>query len=340
MNINNKEFSKKEILRRIGSIQQIAGTQKYVLEEGKGKGTSLIRVRNGTGLDFHLIADKCLDIFDVSYQGHQLAWISNNQLVANHHYESEGNAWLRSFNGGMLVTCGLRNVGPPDQDETGTFGLHGRISATPAKNVSIREYWDNDIFHMEISGEVRESSVFGENLVIYRTVHILGGVPTIHIHDKIVNEGFDKQQLMLLYHINWGFPLLSEKTELIMEALNTHQRGKKQAATDAWQSFEEPVHAYKEKVFFHELKPDNNNRVSYRLINSDIQIGVKVSWDNTQLPWLTQWKMTGESEYVLGLEPGNTLPLGRTAIRESGKAEFLESFQEKDVHLQIDFEKL
>ncbi|MFH0758467.1 MAG: hypothetical protein V2B15_14360 [Bacteroidota bacterium] len=40
--------SRQEILKRVGSVQQIAGTQRYLVEEGKGKGISMLRMRNGT----------------------------------------------------------------------------------------------------------------------------------------------------------------------------------------------------------------------------------------------------------------------------------------------------
>ena len=337
MKFNNINYSKKEVFQRTGSIQQLAGSQKYTLEGGKGKGTSMIRVRNGSGLDFNIIADRALDIFDVSFHGKQLAWISANGIVSNQNYEETGAGWLRSFGGGLLVTCGLRNVGPPIEDDGESFGLHGRISNIPARNVSIDEYWKEEIFYQKISGEIRESNVFGENLVIYRTIQVNSDDAKICIKDKIVNEGFTSQQLMLLYHINWGFPLFSEKTEIEMDVLKTRLRGKDSSKDLKWNSFSPPVRGFEEEVYFHDLNPDEENKISYQLKNPDAGLGVKVLWDKSALPYLTEWKMTGESEYVLGMEPGNTLPLGRKAIRDEGKAEFLEPFGEKEVEIEVEF---
>jgi hypothetical protein len=83
----------------IGHTSQIGGTQRLIVDEGKGKGTSVIRVRNGIGLDFTLLPDKGLDILDVQLGGVQLAWISRNGLVANSFFDGSGAGWLRSFGG-------------------------------------------------------------------------------------------------------------------------------------------------------------------------------------------------------------------------------------------------
>ena len=340
MKLNNKNYNKKDILSRTGSVFQMAGTQKYVLEDGFGKGTSLIRVRNGKNLDFNILADKGLDIYDISFAGTQLAWLSKNKIVANQYLVPDGLGWLRIFGGGMMVSCGMRNVGPPVEDGGESFGLHGRLTGVPAQNVSIKEFWENDIFYQEISGEMRESSVFGENLLLKRTIKVNSEQAVIELHDKIINEGFNKEQIMLLYHFNWGFPLFSENAELKLDSANIRQRGDSDEGLKNWNKFTSPIHNFQEEVFFHELNPDKANQVSYELKNPDLNMGVKVSWDKSQLPWLTQWKMTAESEYVLGLEPGNALPLGRVEMREKEQTEYLEPFSEKDVKLKIEFNKL
>ncbi|MDO5479533.1 MAG: DUF4432 family protein, partial [Clostridia bacterium] len=41
------------------------------------------------------------------------------------------------------------------------------------------------------------------------------------------------------------------------------------------------------------------------------------------LDYFTEWKMMGETEYVLGLEPGNCTPDGRSVLRERGELKFL-----------------
>lgn len=330
-------MNKRDIFQRVGSLSQFAGSYKYSMADGRGKDTSMVRVRNGSGLDFNLIPDKCMDIFDLSFKGIQLAWISKNGLVANHHFEDEDSLWLRSFGGGLLVTCGLRNVGPPVMDGNEKFGLHGRISGLPAQNVSIKNFWEGDNYCQEISGEIRESNVFGENMIIYRNIRVNSNNSEIELIDKIVNEGFERQQLMILYHINWGFPLLSADTRLILDSSKTSMRGEDQSEVKQWNQFSNPIQSYNERVYFHDLKPDEDNKIFYQINNPVLGLGVKVSWNKGDLPFLSQWKMFGKSEYVLGMEPGNCTPIGRIGIRESGNAEYLESFQEKVIRLKFNF---
>ena len=48
------------------------------------------------------------------------------------------------------------------------------------------------------------------------------------------------------------------------------------------------------------------------------------------------WKQLGESEYVLGLEPGTALPLGRDKIRERGELIMIGPGEKRDFHIEIE----
>jgi hypothetical protein len=281
------------------------------------------------------VPDRALDIFDASYKGVPLAWISSNGMVHNSHYDSREAGWLRSFGGGLLVTCGLRNVGPPCTIDGEHFGLHGRISSTPATHVNIHTFWKEENYFIEVSGEIRETNVFGENLVCYRTI----GVSTLHnridIRDRFVNEGFREERLALLYHFNWGSPLLSEHSELILDPVQTRVRDSS-ATVDSWNQFSPPTPNVNEVVYLHEMKGGKENHVKYRLQNSTLGFGAEVAWKCDQLPYLTQWKMMGQGEYVLGLEPGNCFPMGRVHEMENHRMDLLQSFEEKNFTLSVE----
>ena len=45
--------------------------------------------------------------------------------------------------------------------------------------------------------------------------------------------------------------------------------------------------------------------------NEKMALGFYVKFKKDTLPFLSEWKMIGEGEYVLGIEPGNCLPEGR-----------------------------
>jgi hypothetical protein len=47
--------------------------------------------------------------------------------------------------------------------------------------------------------------------------------------------------------------------------------------------------------------------------------------------------MLGQGEYVLGLEPGNCFPGGRTDELEAERGDILQPFGEKEIMIQIKF---
>ena len=53
----------------IGHDSQVYGVEEHRLVGGKGDGMRLLQVRNGKGLDFTVVADRCADISRLSFQG-------------------------------------------------------------------------------------------------------------------------------------------------------------------------------------------------------------------------------------------------------------------------------
>jgi len=63
------DFDKREILKYVGDLSQMLGTRDYTLNGGKAQGVRAIDVRNGAGLEFTVLPDRCLDIAWLSYKG-------------------------------------------------------------------------------------------------------------------------------------------------------------------------------------------------------------------------------------------------------------------------------
>lgn len=95
---------------------------------------------------------------------------------------------------------------------------------------------------------------------------------------------------------------------------------------------EKPQKDYEEMCYYHTLK---YGRVS--AYNPKIKKRVTMSFDRSELPFFTEWKMMGERDYVLGLEPGNCLPDGRDVMREKGLLEFIDPGNEKTHHIEFYF---
>ena len=313
--------SGEELKPYIGSMDQLARIRTSVLDDGRGRGIRIADVDNGSGLRFTVMTDRGMDIGDASINGIPLAYQTPAGPVHPAYYNADGANWLRSFGGGLLTGCGLRNVGTPSEGE----GLHGRLSNTPAEDISVSKKWENGKYILSLSGTVREVSFFGENLELLRTVSTAMGDNSISISDRVTNRGVRPSPLMLLYHINLGFPLLNENAVLEGNVRKTTPRTESSAAgLPTWNRCQPPTAGCAEQCFFHDIEPDADGMARMTLRNPDSGLALEVAYRKAELPFFTQWKMTGQQEYVMGLEPANCRPDGQTQERENGTLRTLE----------------
>lgn len=312
-------FQKDEsyLRERVGCMEQLADLRCCVLDDGSGRGSRIIEVNNGSGLRFTINAERALDLADASCDGIPLAWRSCNGLAAPQFSESDGIGWLRNWSGGLLTTCGLRNVGGPCEVDGETFGLHGRASNIPAQEVCCHKGWVNGKYTLTVSGTIRQTRVFGEKLELRRKIVTCMGENSIVIEDTVENQGFAVSPLMLLYHINLGYPLLGENTVLTADEHQVSPKDETAAAGLAeWMRCAVPQADFAEQVFYHELPADPNGMASITATNPDIGLALRLEYRRRELPCLVQWKQMGQGEYVLGLEPANCFPEGQAAMRE------------------------
>jgi hypothetical protein len=126
--IYNCEWTKREFARYAGSMNQIAGIKALEATDGFEQGGRIFEVWTGSGLSFLILADRALDISACQYEGLSLTWRSSVGDAHPAYFDASGSAWLCSFQGGMLVTCGLDTFGPPHRNGEEEFGLHGCVS--------------------------------------------------------------------------------------------------------------------------------------------------------------------------------------------------------------------
>jgi hypothetical protein len=311
----------------------------YTLTDGRAAAIRAVDFRTTRGLEFTVLLDRAMDISEARYKGMSLCWRSPSGDVAPAFYDARGLEWLWTFFGGLLTTCGLTQIGPPNVDGDEELGLHGRISTAPAERVCLREEWTNDHLTLEVSGLIREARLFGPGLEMRRTIRASGDGSGLEVRDAIVNAGARPAPLMLLYHINTGFPLLDDGTELVLPTMNVEPRDAE--AEDGKEQYAEihgPVTGYKEKVYFHTMRAGADGWVTCALINHRLNggLGIRLRYRLDELPSLTQWKMLGDREYVLGIEPGNCSVIGRSAARAAGVLAELEVGQEVSAGFQLD----
>jgi hypothetical protein len=313
----------------IGSMQQLAGIRTSVLDDGKGRGLRVADVDNGSGLTFTALLDRGMDIGKASFKGVPLAYMSPVGYSHPAHFEGDDLRWLRNFTAGLMTGCGLTNVGLPDDgiedDVDGPMGLHGRLSNTPAENVAVSERWKNDQYQMSISGIVREACFGRENLELKRTISTAMGDNSITFTDRVTNLDVKPSPLMLLYHINIGYPLLSENATLRANVAGTTPRNEDAAKEiNEWMKCHAPVAGIDERCFFHNIGTDSDGMARMTIQNPDIGLALEIAYRKKELPYFTQWKMLGEQQYVMGLEPANCHPDGQTQERENGTLRIIE----------------
>ena len=308
-------MTEKELKPYVGSMDQLTRIRTSVLDDGRGRGIRIADVDNGSGLRFTVLLDRGMDIGDASFKGISFVYQTPVGSVHPAYFEPAGLGWLRSFGGGLMAGCGLRNVGSPNGEE----GLHGRISNIPAENISVSKGWKNDRYELSVTGVVREVSFFGENLELKRTISTAMGDNSIIICDEVTNRGVRPSPLMLLYHINAGFPLLSESSIVEGNVKNTIPRTDEAAkGIGEWSVCQKPTDGYVEQCFFHDVETDADGMSRMTLRNPESGMDMEVAYRKAELPYFTQWKMMGCQEYVMGLEPANCHPDGQAQERKNG----------------------
>ena len=300
----------------IGNRLQIRGVQKYILEGGKGDGMRLLEVRNGKGLCFTLSLDRAADISRLSVMGTNFGYFSPCGYVAPAYYDPNGAGFLKSFTAGFLTTCGLTNVGSPCEDNGEALGLHGTIGNTPADSYSVSYEGDN----MIIKATVADTRFFGHKLVLFRTFTVSLTENKLTVKDEVKNLGNTETPFQMLYHYNLGYPLLSEDAIVKIPATKVTPRNE-HAAEDIENCLrmEKPTAGYEERCYYHEMQ----GMAKVEVENPAIGRGLTMEYDTAALPCFTEWKMMGEYEYVLGIEPGNAYPDGRDVMREKGMLKFI-----------------
>jgi hypothetical protein len=333
-------ITREDLAQRVGSMRQICGIELAVLNDGVETGVRVANITTGSGFRFRVVISRGLDIAEADWRGIPLAWRSPSGIAGPWYFEPEGLGWLRTFFGGLVVTCGLTSAGAPTTDQGKHLGLHGRVSNLPASAISTNERWDGDDYIMSIRGQVQEAVIFGENVLLTREITARLGESRLFIHDTAQNVGYRTTEHMILYHVNGGYPAVAPGARLISPTLGTTPRdAEAEIGREEYAQFSAPVPGYKEKVYYHEMAPDGDGLVRAALANEGFAgghgFGFYVTYIPAQLPRFTEWKMMGQVDYVVGMEPANCLVEGRAKERERGTLQFLEPGEMREYDLEI-----
>jgi galactose mutarotase-like enzyme len=283
-------------------------------------GMRLVEAYNASGLNYTILPDRGFDIWTAHYRGVPLTWVAQGSPFPPDH----GARWLRQFNGGLLTTCGLTHAGVPETDPNGEQrDLHGLYTRLRAREVAVSGAWQDGSYVLELKGAVAEAILFGEQLLLERTYRLWLDKPVIQVEDRVTNTGDLPTPLMVLYHINLGYPLISAHTVLHTPHAAVYSRdAEAEKGYGMWPQYAAAIPRYAEQVYWHHLKTDTSGQTTVALLQE--AFGLQFEWDANQLPYLTQWKNVREGIYVCGVEPGNCLPEGRNGARDAGRLVTLE----------------
>ncbi|MGD0342498.1 MAG: aldose 1-epimerase family protein [Bacteroidales bacterium] len=318
-------MKKNEVQQYIGNLAQIGGSRHYVLTDGWGRNLRCIDINSGCGLQYTILPDRGMDISLASFKGTNLVYLTCNGETHPSYFEPENFGWLHTFAGGLLTTCGLTYLGSPVIDDGEQLGLHGRYSTIPARQVADLSEWVNGELIIRIKGTIEEGTIFGNKLRLEREITTIQGQNRITIRDKITNFGYKPSPYMILYHMNLGYPLLNEDSELIINpAKTTPQNAAAKADLTKYKMFIKPLASYQEQVFCHTMKASENGETSATIKNHQLGIALTIKFNTHQLPYLIQWKMMGKGEYVLGLEPSNVPGKNRKDLKNENILPYLQ----------------
>lgn len=326
------------IRERVGDDKQLAYVNMAAFVDGPESGSRFVDVRMAGSVHAVILADRGMDLGQVWLQGHPVAWISGTGPV-NPAYGDDEN-WLRLFHGGLLTGVGLENVGLPSEIDGTKYGLHGRLSLTPARNV----HWyvpEDDPNAVAVCGRVRESVVHGIDLELTRTYRFSTRQPTIIVQDRLVNRGYSPAPVMMLYHINVGYPVVDASSYVVApdhEALPFNEASVDGVANHL--QLGPPRPDATAEVFELVLSPHDSDEVTVGVINENFAptegLGVLVTYSKTDLPRLWEWRMLGQGRYLVGIEPSTCGLSGRRDAIESGELEYLAPGESRECAIRIE----
>jgi hypothetical protein len=305
---------------------------KRTLHGGKQEGVDLIEVDNGR-LQFRVIPTRGMSVLDVTMGDVRLGWNSPVKEVVHPGYinlhDRGGLGWLDGFNE-WLVRCGLSFAGHPGEDKfinnvgdeaVMDLTLHGKIGNIPASDVIVAV--DREAPHrIRIRGRVHEVSFYGPNLEIWTEISTVPGSSEFRIRDVLTNNGTFDEEFQIIYHANFGLPLLGKGAKMLAASEKIVPFNANAAKAIGQQAvYAAPTDGFTEEVYKIYPKADSDGNATAVLVNPAGDRGVTVRWPVAQLPYLTQWKNTAAETtgYVTGIEPGTGFPHNRSYERKYGR---------------------
>jgi hypothetical protein len=202
------------------------------------------------------------------------------------------------------------------------FGLHGRVSNEPASAARWAiEGLETEQPVMRVRGQVRQAALYSENFTLTREIEIPLFASVIYIRDTVRNEGWTPAHHEILYHWNFGYPLVDRDAVI---ALMTTEGLVERPVTA-------PVRDGVEEVTNYRLAEGSDGRARAAIRNPKASLEIELTYAPT-LEHFSLWYMMAEGVYAVGFEPTT---VNRFAPRPEGTREMM-SFLEPGEQVNYD----
>ncbi|MFZ4213540.1 aldose 1-epimerase family protein [Pantoea endophytica] len=285
------------------------------VEDGAGRGQRLLLLRNASGIGLEIAVDRGFDLSAATYRGVNIGWNSANGMPwPLHSVDAEGGVgFYRNFDG-FLVTCGLDHIGGARTEDGERYihkhrsqvfhPLHGRISGQRAHISGYGIDWQAKVPVIWAEAVVRQSAVFGENLVLKRRITLDVWGETVHVSDRVENQGFRPTPHAILYHLNFGYPFLNEGTHISGDIDTGHAAAFNMEA-------KQPENDYRDHYL--DVPVTADGLCATVSLTSDTPVGTvraSICYPRESLPAFGLWRAFQSGVYALSIEPARRFDAG------------------------------
>jgi len=307
------------------------------LSGGRQEGSVLIEIDTGA-LQLTVVATRGMNVLRAQAGTLRLGWDSPVREVVNPAFVNlesrNGLGWLEGFNE-LVARAGFEWVGHPGMDRGQLLTLHGRASYLPASQV-VLTIDEQPPHRISLKGVLHEEAFKQANFRIDTELVTHAGATGFTLHDRLTNQGAHAAEYQVLYHSNFGPPLLGEGARFaapVREVSPCDARARQELAE--WQTYRAPTPGYGETVY--NLYPwgDDQGRSLAVLHDRSAHQGVALAFNVRELPVFTLWKNTDAKAqgYVTGLEPGTSFSYNRSQQRALGLVPRIEAGGTRDFTL-------
>jgi galactose mutarotase-like enzyme len=300
---------------------------------GKQEQINVVWIDNGK-LQIGVIATRGMGILAVRMDGKRiLGWDSPVKDIVHPSLinlnSRSGLGWLEGFNE-WLCRCGMEWNGQPGTDRvvnnmgeetTMELTLHGRIANLPAQEVWLTAEREPP-YRLTLRGIVYERMFNGPKLELTTELSIEPGARVFRLSDAVTNRGGQRQEFQMLYHANFGPPLLEEGARFLapvetVTPFNDHAA----SAIKQYDQYPRPKPGFVEQVYNIQPLTDHSGRTLVMIRNRAADSAASLRFNTHELPCLTLWKNMAAQEdgYVTGIEPGTNYPNTRRIERKHGR---------------------